>query len=974
MVEKNHYIELWVNGKLVEVESQDDINIRFNNVLQDPSKVTSNQGEYSFSFDLPCTSINNQIFNHANVLSKANKFRTRLKAELIADGNLIFTGSLTISSIKDGKYKVNLVSVKQNSLEDLFGETTMNQIRKMKRDTNGNIVIGDDGKPLHEPWSVPFDGAPSINAMNFASNSQVMFPLISYGAWAKKSIPEGTTIPVTREVFYGDYTSKFDIDQYNEWYYESFYPSHNLLEALKYAFETKNMVVQGDIFQDEHLKNVYMSVNLADEQVPTYNLGNPKFGYCDLNVRWVCPQDSGDDVNGVTCDLDFKALPNQNPQVEDVDLKFNCEKIRVYDMMLRDDGNTSLVNNTQTYLFQDDENIIVIPSDGFYKVSLEVDGRMQQSANLTASQWKRNSISDTPHQEDVTFSPDLKITTPIEIQLVRNYIKSDESGIELIHGSNGIIIYTCQNQLNTEGTFGDYNNYNNAFPHEKLGSSVYSSQATVSVGEYEDENLRDTASVNGIVPKDENALLCYDPAVSETFICGLTTWANKASSSKGCMAIMKDGKSWSNLFSDHKNESFYNQDGYVYRVGTPPMTTDVQTTRNRNYIAGAEHSFYQGTRTFGGQVQGIVYLKRNDVLRLVAIHRDYETVAGQKVSYETSATTHLTIEAASPRTQAELRADILNGKYDWASPSQFDVDLNLGEFFNKETKISDWIKNIQDAFDLEITQYEQMVSINKKKKPQMNASAVDIDDRVNSNQVEAKAISYPRSMAVKYKIDEDEWGAEKSAIENYGDDSIMNTDNWKDWIDRGYSTIELNDDTFVTNKSEKQLQFAYSWYDSFRYFKNEYDSEPTAVFNTPVISKYSYMIDGYDYEESRKHDGYGLTQRFWFKPQKVEGVELPIKAMDETVQVYVPTNNQGNFNLSYKNTEESILSKFFNVSSYLASNYVNVECYISPEEYNRLKNGALVKFDSDLYYVCEIKGFDASGKNKTTLTLMKKVV
>ena len=197
---------------------------------------------------------------------------------------------------------------------------------------------------------------------------------------------------------------------------------------------------------------------------------------------------------------------------------------------------------------------------------------------------------------------------------------------------------------------------------------------------------------------------------------------------------------------------------------------------------------------------------------------------------------------------------------------------------------------------------------------------------------------------------------------------------WKNYIDRGYSVIELNDDTFVTEKSEKQLQFAYTWYDSFRYFKNEYDAEPTVVFKTPVISKYTYMIDGYDYEESRKHDGYGLSQRLWFKPQKVEGVELPIKAMDETVQVYVPTNNQGNFNLTYNNTEESILSKFFNVSSYLASNYVNVECYISPEEYNRLKNGALVKFDSNLHYVCEIKNYDPSGRNKTTLILMTKVV
>ena len=973
MISKNHYIELFVNGKLIEFGSQDDINIRFNNVLLDPSKVSSKQGEYSFSFDLPCTPNNNKIFNHANVLSKTNKFRTRFHAELYADGDLIFTGSLTISSIKDKEYKVNLVSIKQNSLEDIFGDLTMHDIKKMKRDENGNIVYGEDGKPIHKAWSVPFDGAPSINAMNFESNSQVMFPLISYGAFAKKSVPEGTSLPVTREIYYGDYTSKFDIDQYNWWYYESFYPSHNLLETLKNAFETKNMTVQGDVFQDEHLKNIYMSVNLADEQIPTYNLGNPKFGYVDLNINWVCPQDRGDDVHGIACDLNFKALPNQNAQVSSTDLKFNCDKIRVYDMMLQDDGNTSLVNNTNTYLFQDDENIIVIPSDGFYKVSLEIDGRMQQTANITASQWKRINLSYAPEETDVTFSPDLKITTPIEIQLVRNFIKSDEAGIELIHGSNGMLIFTCQDQLNTEGMFGDYMNFNNSFPHEKLGYSVLNSLPTTSVDEYGDENLRDRTSEKGIVPKNENAILCYDPAVSETFICGLTTWGNKDASSKGCMSIMKDGKSWANLFADRKNESFYNQDGYVYKIGTSPYVTDVQTNKNKNYLVGAQNSFYQTSNTFGGKVECIVYLKRNDVLRLVAVHRDYETVAGQKVSYATSASTHLTIEAASPRTQAELRADMVNGKYDWTSPSEFDKELNLAEFLNKETKISDWIKNVSEAFNLEITQYNNMVAINKKKKPMMNASAVNIDDRVNTSEAEAKSINYPRSMAVKYKINEDEWGAEKSAIETYGDDSIMNTEYWKNYIDRGYSVIELNDDTFVTEKSEKQLQFAYTWLGMFKYYVG-FNAEPTVVFKTPVISKFQFLIDGYDYEESRKHDGYGLTQRFWFKPQKVEGVELPIKAMDETVQVYVPTNNQGNFNLSYKNTEESILSKFFNVSSYLASNYVEVEVYLNPQEYNRIKNGALVKFDSNLHYVCEIKNFDPSGARKTTLILMTKVV
>jgi hypothetical protein len=50
-----------------------------------------------------------------------------------------------------------------------------------------------------------------------------------------------------------------------------------------------------------------------------------------------------------------------------------------------------------------------------------------------------------------------------------------------------------------------------------------------------------------------------------------------------------------------------------------------------------------------------------------------------------------------------------------------------------------------------------------------------------------------------------------------------------------------------------------------------------------------------------------------------------------------------------------------------------VEAYLTPEEYESIKGGALIKFDSDIYYVSEISGYDCSGHNPTTLKLIKKV-
>lgn len=997
MIYKEHYIELFVNGKSVEFESQKGVSIRFNNVVQDPTKITSNQAEYSFSFNLPCTPTNNEIFDFANNLSKLNKFRTRYDAELYADGTLIFNGSLTISSIKDNKYNVNLVSVKNYSLDEIFEETTMNKIRPMKRDASGNIEKDENGKPLHVNWEMPFDGAPTINAVNFEGNTEVMFPLICYGAFAKKMVPASATLPYSRPIYYGDYTSKFDLDNYNQWYVDSFYPSHNLLQTLKYAFETKDYIVQGDIFQNQWLKDIYMSVNLADEQVPTYNLANPKFGKVDLNVRWICPQDrAGNGYNdsgetyGTTSTLKFPTLPTARPLIVGGDdgmreeLKYNCEQVRVYDMMLQDDGGTA-TTPSNSYLFQNDEGIVVIPADGFYRINMHVEAKLLQTASITAAQYIRNGNgnitangAEVPHVADITFSPDFKICTPLEIQLVRNWIKTDDEGIELIKGTNGIIIYRRQNDLSDPSMFGTHEVFSNCYPHEKVGSNLMLSQPTSSIEPLMPESVQDRDSVMGIIPAGDP--MAFDPEVSEKFICGFTTWGNTIGGGTG--AVIKNGKSWTHIGADKKNESFYNCIGYMNLINT---TGQITTNRNKNSYVGSTYSFNQTTNTMTGTIQCLVRLNRNDVLRLVAVHRDYETTSATKVSYATSATCNITIEAASPSTGADIRARMSQGKYNYSSPSEFELNLNLANFFNNETKISDWVQSVQDAFNLEIIQFGNTVTINTKKKPSIKPSAVDIDDRVNSSEIEAKQINYPKSMAVKYKIDDDEWGAEKSAIEKYGSDSIMNTDDWKDWIDRGYDVIQLNDDSFVTSKSEKSLKFAYTWYDEFEWFNSDSQSQGLQ-FRMPVISKFQYMVDGYDYEESRKHDGYGLAQRFWIKPTVVEGtynngyqdvtsnIDLPIKAMNETVRVYVPTNYKDNFNLSYKTSEKSILSEFFNISSYLASNYVKIEVYLTPAEYNRLKNGAYVHVDSDLYEVIQIDGYDPSGYNATTLTLMKKVV
>ena len=105
MLHKEHYLEIIVNGQLLELESQNSLNLRLNNTLFEPTEIGSNQSEYSFSFEIPSTPNNDKIFDYANDLAKTNKFHQRRAAEVYADGQLIFKGTLLVNGYKDKNYQ-----------------------------------------------------------------------------------------------------------------------------------------------------------------------------------------------------------------------------------------------------------------------------------------------------------------------------------------------------------------------------------------------------------------------------------------------------------------------------------------------------------------------------------------------------------------------------------------------------------------------------------------------------------------------------------------------------------------------------------------------------------------------------------------------------------------------------------------------------------------------------------------------------
>ena len=993
MIENRHNIDLYVNGQLLELESQESINLRFNNTIYDPEKIASTQAEYSFSFEIPSTPINDKIFDYANNLSKLNKFHQRWNAEVYADGINIFTGSLTLNGFKDKKYQCNLVSFKVFSLDEIFGEDVMTDIKL----------------PSGEHWDIPFDGAGdggyTINfyngLMRDSGRTDVCFPMLCYGAFQKSPISASTRDELK------EYTSKFEIDHYNRWYVESFYPHLGVLETLKRAFEYKGYNVNGNVFQDEFLKNVYMTVNLASEQTPTYNLGNPKFGSVGLSTTY--------DTSGkIPYEQELKYPYYKvfghvdNGFGAESTTEYNLSSVFLYDLL----SSGSVVVNSATYMYQPNEHIIVIPESGFYKIEMRVDSRLGETGTLNVGQWIYDRDSRTMERQTVALPVGFNENTPIEVALVRNY----DDSYELIKGkhnrnyNNGNPTqetYTVNNQ-----TYPNVNEWLTCYPHEDPYNSELASMENEIISNNSGER-RDDGAVHGNVGQrrassvtrngesgqqaynggsggrtvdgsgfngdsqrrwkptslgyvyNDGEIMTYDQVVSKSFICGISSFYG------GVTSVMKNGYSWSKSIAD-ENQAFYPEIGYSFMKLNESGGTDFTETKyNENTYINTPISYISTTNnSLTGYVSCMVYLNKNDVLQVMEAHRGYTTTGSTNIYYTTSTNVDLSITAASPRSYFELKT----AKYAYNTPTEFDVNLNLANFLNKEKKISEWVQNIMDAFNLEFIQDGKTVTIDKKRKLNSGLNyAVELDNRVNSDEAESQMIDYPKSMAIKYKIDVEEWGFEKTV---YPPDKL-NSPDWANYGDSGYTVIDLNDDYYVTSTSDKNLPFSYTYYDNFVWtaVNSDFIEDPTTkvTLRMPVISKYTYMIDGYNYEESMKHDGYSLSQRFFMKPQKCDGYAWTRTYPAENVDMYLPINMFDGTNLSYKTSEKSLLDRYFNIVAYLASNYVIVEAYITPEEYMLIKNGALLHYDSDLYYPVEITGFDPSGNNKTTIKMMKKI-
>lgn len=366
MLSNNNTLTLYINNQ--KADTYDNFTIRLNNVVNNPTQIIPALGEYSFTFALPITTINANIFDFANITEKKNKFNTVYTAQLYANDMLLFSGNLKLQTTTQNSFSCNLYTNKQNATETIFQDEKLSEFE----------------------WYVPFNGIDTINDVNEDINSDYYFPLVAYHPFNK--YPYTTTASG-----YNKYTPKNVIDQTNRWHYTDFLPSIRLSALLTKLYEKKGYVIKGDILEDKVLSNIYLSTSIADDQDLMYNYGNSNIGQCKLQIKY------NNKLNDNTIQT-----PETYYTATHQELTNTANNYYAYNLFKYYQEKNILENNSE--MISDDG--IIIPTSGYYEIETDM------TIGVANSQWNLKVYNYNVDNEYgyIQYSP---TAMPTEFQLLK---------------------------------------------------------------------------------------------------------------------------------------------------------------------------------------------------------------------------------------------------------------------------------------------------------------------------------------------------------------------------------------------------------------------------------------------------------------------------------------------------------------------------------------------------------------------------
>lgn len=290
---------------------------------------------------------------------------------------------------------------------------------------------------------------------------------------------------------------------------------------------------------------------------------------------------------------------------------------------------------------------------------------------------------------------------------------------------------------------------------------------------------------------------------------------------------------------------------------------------------------------------------------------------------------------------------------DWNDTPNFISDyIDLIDFLSSDVRIDDFIDNFCKAFNLKLSPVDSNTfSLDiKQTETTIGGNFIDLDtqasvvDRVNT------PLNLPGTYRIGFTVDKDEQGYNMTSDDGGG---------------------EFSTDAIEASIIEQKSFFSYNWFMAIAKFSGP---PPGVQLYIPVISKKDVWDTSVPYEEAMLKRYTDQPYRFWYYHGllTVNGATFPFLGGNLQPARLSDTLSFVSV-LNYKNQQFSILQNYFTLLVDNSSHYTELQAYLTAEQYHAFNGSMLARFNGDIYYVAEISGYDPTGRNKTTIKLIRKI-
>lgn len=291
-------------------------------------------------------------------------------------------------------------------------------------------------------------------------------------------------------------------------------------------------------------------------------------------------------------------------------------------------------------------------------------------------------------------------------------------------------------------------------------------------------------------------------------------------------------------------------------------------------------------------------------------------------------------------------------RMDWNDPANFDKDtINLVGFLSAGIKTDDFIDNFCKAFNLNLTQIDATTfSLDvKQSKSAVSNRYISLDGVASVTDRSNTPLGLPSLYKLGFTVDTDEEGYKESQDDGGGQ----------------FDTGVPDGDTV-----EQKSFFSYNWFKQI----TKTETPGNVVIPLPIISKSDIWDASVSYPDAMKKKYTDQALRFWYYDGLLNDLGATFQFNGAALNIAKVSNEIAGLSiLNYKNHQFTILDNYFTLLINGASHYTEVSAYLTPLQYQALNGSIMAMFNGDLYYVAELSGYDPTGRNKTTIKLIRKI-